>query len=157
MTTACVLFQRFYFVSSMRNFGIRVSWFQRVDVPLALRLKSNIGPDTQDIAGASLFLASKLEEHPIRIRDLINCFDYLLRLVAYEGKRLDAKSNSNGHSPALPATSSFVYKPMDYFAKEFYDWKDDLVIGESQILKVCCLQAYTRIQQKHVCSFDIFA
>ena len=25
---------------------------------------------------------------------------------------------------------------MDYFAKEFYDFKDDIVIAESQILKV---------------------
>ena len=30
----------------------------------------------------------------------------------------------------------FFYEPMDYFAKEFYDWKDDIVISESQILKV---------------------
>jgi len=41
---------------------------------------------------------------------------------------------------ALPTSSNtsigFVYQPMDYFAKEFYDWKDDIVIGESQILKV---------------------
>lgn len=29
---------------------------------------------------------------------------------------------------------------MDYFAKEFYDWKDDIVIGESQILKVSFLR-----------------
>ena len=30
----------------------------------------------------------------------------------------------------------FIYEPMDYFAPEFYDWKDDIVICESQILKV---------------------
>ena len=33
---------------------------------------------------------------------------------------------------------------MDYFAKEFYDFKDDIVIAESQILKVSswpCLDA----------------
>lgn len=29
---------------------------------------------------------------------------------------------------------------MDYFAKEYYDWKDDIVIAESQILKVSQLR-----------------
>lgn len=81
----------------------------------------------QDIAAASLFLSSKLEEHPIRIRDLITSFDYLLRLVEWESAKRRQPASSS---------AQFVYKPMDYFAKEYYDWKDDIVIGESQILKV---------------------
>lgn len=105
--------------------------------------------DFQDIAAAALFLSSKLEEHPFRIRDLINCLDYLLRLVEFEGHRLadERRNGLNGSSSSAapaPATgavssiSSFKYEPMDYFAKHFYDWKDEIVIGESQILKVPC-------------------
>lgn len=99
---------------------------------------------------------------------MINCFDYLIKLVQHEASQLAlerarsvasglSNNNSNG-THTLPAstrhaldgdgggvaasataaapTHSFVYQPMDYFAKEFYDWKDEIVIGESQILKV---------------------
>ncbi|KAK9895710.1 cyclin-like protein [Cystobasidium minutum MCA 4210] len=110
MTTASVLFQRFFYVSSMRSFSVK------------------------DIAAAALFLASKLEEHPIRIRDLINCFDYLIRLVDYEAQQIELERIS-GTPIASSSVQNFKYKPMDYFAKEYYDWKDDIVIAESQILK----------------------
>jgi hypothetical protein len=93
----------------------------------------------QDIAAASLFLSSKLEEHPVRIRDLINCFDYLFRLVDFEAGQLE-QERLTGPS-ALPPPK-FDYKPMDYFAKSFYDWKDEIVIGESQILKVSSTSRY---------------
>lgn len=88
----------------------------------------------QDIAAAALFLASKLEEHPIRIRDLINCFDYLIKLVDSEAQQLELERIS-GTPIASSSAHKFNYKPMDYFAKEYYDWKDDIVIAESQILK----------------------
>lgn len=92
----------------------------------------------QDIAAAALFLASKLEEHPIRIRDLINCFDYLIKLVDFEAQQLELERIS-GTPIASSSVYKFNYKPMDYFAKEYYDWKDDIVIAESQILKVSFL------------------
>ena len=78
-------------------------------------------------------MASKLEEHPIRIRDLINVFDYLLQRIRWEDKQ-DAAERQDGQN--VQSTSSLRYKPIDYFAKEFYDFKDDIVIGESQMLKV---------------------
>jgi hypothetical protein len=96
--------------------------------------------EQQDIAAAALFLASKLEEHPIRIRDLINCFDYLIKLVDFEAQQLELERISGTHL-ASSSVQKFNYKPMDYFAKEYYDWKDDVVIAESQILKVSHLSA----------------
>ena len=146
MTTAAVLFQRFYYVSSFRNFGIKVCHPHHLPslLPSYRALKyflvsSFLRRVIQDIAAAALFLSSKLEEHPIRIRDLINCFDYLLKLVQWEAGQA-ALEKARQSLPASTSTAAsaaeFVYQPMDYFAKEFYDWKDDIVIGESQILKV---------------------
>ena len=97
----------------------------------------------QDIAAAALFVSSKLEEWPIRIRDLINCFDYLIKLVEWERSQIAiakarnvAASLGQNASAASTSSASFHYQPMDYFAKEFYGFKDDIVIAESQILKV---------------------
>lgn len=108
-------------------------------------LPTAVARSPQDIAAAALFVSSKLEEWPIRIRDLINCFDYLVKLVQYEKSQLAiakarsvaASLNHNGSSAvaANSASTAFQYTPMDYFAKEFYDFKDDIVIAESQILK----------------------
>ncbi|KZS99145.1 hypothetical protein SISNIDRAFT_448003 [Sistotremastrum niveocremeum HHB9708] len=92
MATAQVLFQRFWYVSSMKQFGIN------------------------DIGMGALYLASKLEECPLRMRDLINVYDLLL-------------TKFNGTS------SEEIYKPMGYFATKFYDYKEALVIAEMQILK----------------------
>lgn len=105
MATAQVLFQRFWFVTSLKHFGIR------------------------DIGLGALFLSSKLEESPIRLRDLINAYDYLLALSA--------------HCSTLPypSPSTFVYTPMEYFSTSFYDTKDALVVAEMQILKRLGFQA----------------
>lgn len=126
VTMACaqVLFQRFWFVSSLRQFGIL------------------------DIAMGSLFLSSKLEETPKRIRDLINVFDYLIRKGQHQSKYHPgprshqlAKARGKTNAALTPDGSDllqippFEYKPMTYFANEFYDTKDALVIAEMQILK----------------------
>ncbi|RKO86687.1 cyclin-like protein [Blyttiomyces helicus] len=56
MATAQVLFQRFYYVVSMKEVGVR------------------------DIALGAIFLASKVEEHPRRPRDILNVYDELVEL-----------------------------------------------------------------------------
>lgn len=68
----------------------------------------------------ALYLASKLEECPLRMRDLINVYDLLLQRTAHK------LSNSN---------TEFKYAPMSYFGNTFYDLKDALVVAEMQILK----------------------
>ena len=69
----------------------------------------------------ALYLASKLEECPLRMRDLINVYDLLLQRAT--------------HSLSSNATEAFHYHPMSYFGSTFYDLKDALVVAEMQVLK----------------------
>ncbi|KAF9262116.1 cyclin-L1 [Marasmius fiardii PR-910] len=95
VATAQILFQRFWYVSSMKQFGIG------------------------DIGMGALYLASKLEECPLRMRDLINVYDLIQQY----------------HHHSLTGSSDFRYSPMSYFGSTFYDLKDALVVAEMQILK----------------------
>ncbi|KAF9482793.1 cyclin-like protein [Pholiota conissans] len=94
IAAAQILFQRFWFVTSMRQFGVG------------------------DVGMGALYLASKLEECPLRMRDLINVYDLLLQRAAHS-----------------LADKEFHYLPMSYFSSTFYDLKDALVLAEMQILK----------------------
>ncbi|KAF7295317.1 Cyclin-like protein [Mycena indigotica] len=93
VATAQILFQRFWYVSSMKQFGIG------------------------EIGMGSLYLASKLEECTLRIRDLINVYDLLLQRSF----------------PTNP--TQFRYNPMSYFGTTFYELKDAIVVAEMQVLK----------------------
>ncbi|KAF8965187.1 cyclin-like protein [Flammula alnicola] len=97
VAAAQILFQRFWFVTSMKQFGVG------------------------DIGMGALYLASKLEECPLRMRDLINVYDLLLQRAS--------------HSLSSKADQEFHYHPMSYFGSTFYDLKDALVLAEMQILK----------------------
>lgn len=77
---------------------------------------------TQDIGMGALYLASKLEECPLRMRDLINIYDLLLQRTSHT---LSSPQNQD----------TFKYAPMSYFGNTFYDLKDALVVAEMQILK----------------------
>ena len=59
MATAEVLFHRFYYVSSMLSFGVT------------------------DISVAALYLSTKLNETPVRLRDLINTYLFLLARIRH--------------------------------------------------------------------------
>jgi len=73
----------------------------------------------------ALYLASKLEECPLRMRDLINVYDLLLQRTTHT---LALHSSPN-------ANPDFKYAPMSYFGSTFYDLKDALVVAEMQLLK----------------------
>ena len=73
----------------------------------------------------AIYLASKLEECPLRIRDLINIYDLLLQRVTHQ---LSCQA-------AGATKSEFRYTPMSYFSQTFYDLKDAIVVAEMQILK----------------------
>lgn len=133
MATAQVLFQRFWSVTSLKHFGIRVSSSLVVFCCLLTHLYTS-----QDIGLGALFLSSKLEESPLRIRDLINVYSYLLSLIAH---------------CSTSAPSSFKYTPMDYFATEFYDRKDALVIGEMQILKRLGFMTQCQLPYGHLVNY----
>ncbi|KAF8162926.1 cyclin-like protein [Crassisporium funariophilum] len=97
VAAAQILFQRFWYVTSMKQFGVG------------------------DIGMGALYLASKLEECPLRMRDLINVYDLLLQRAT--------------HSLGSKPDEDFHYHPMSYFGSTFYDLKDALVVAEMQILK----------------------
>lgn len=62
------------------------------------------------------------------MRDIINAFSYMDSLIGDAGKH---KARPQDYDPA----AFKAYEPMDYFANEFYDRKDAMVIAEMQILK----------------------
>ena len=80
----------------------------------------------------ALYLASKLEECPVRMRDLINVYDLLLQRAAHRLKHLP---RSHAGTPDENLIPDFTYTPMSYFAQTFYELKDALVVAEMQILK----------------------
>lgn len=107
--TACVLLQRFFRVSSLKHFDVSVrSWIVSI---AALTLLTDWREREQDMAMGAVFLASKLQEAPLRMRDIVNTFDYLLRRGGGD------------------------YDALDYFAQAFYDAKDRLVVAEMHLLK----------------------
>ena len=69
----------------------------------------------------ALYLASKLEECPLRTRDLINVYDLLLQ--------------RDMHLLQDDPNKEFKYAPMSYFGTTFYDLKDAIVVAEMQVLK----------------------
>lgn len=105
----------------MKQFGIGVRPLFLDDETLTRTLR-------QDIGIGALYLASKLEECPLRMRDLINVYDLLLQ-------RTEHTRNRHSQSSSHRETSDFKYVPMSYFGSTFYDLKDALVVAEMQILK----------------------
>ncbi|KAG6869087.1 hypothetical protein C0993_003407 [Termitomyces sp. T159_Od127] len=97
VAAAQIIFQRFWYVTSMKQFGVG------------------------DIGMGALYLASKLEECPLRIRDLINVYDLLLQRATHSLNKVSGKA--------------FQYVPMSYFGNTFYHLKDALVVAEMQVLK----------------------
>lgn len=73
----------------------------------------------------ALYLASKLEECPIRMRDLINVYDLLLQRITH----------TLAVQTSAPHKAEFQYVPMSYFGTTFYELKDALVVAEMQVLK----------------------
>ncbi|KAH9030638.1 cyclin-like protein [Lactarius pseudohatsudake] len=101
VATAQIILQRFFYVSSLKQFSVA------------------------DVGMGALFLSSKLEECPVRMRDLINVYDLLLQRAAHT-----VASTSFAHPPP-----EFKYTPMSYFGNTFYDLREALVVSEMQILK----------------------
>lgn len=82
MATAATLFQRFYFVTSFMHFGIR------------------------DVSSGALFLASKLEEKPARIRDIINVYDYLFQLIEWSRDQVRTPAQADRDAAVLTSKAA---------------------------------------------------
>lgn len=93
----------------------------------------------------ALYLASKLEECALRMRDLINVFDLLTQQISHRLHRSvspldDSTTNSNrgpeqSQDQDQDQDQEFQYKPMTYFSQTYYDLKDTLIVAEMQLLK----------------------
>ncbi|KAH7889910.1 cyclin-like protein [Phlebopus sp. FC_14] len=110
VATAQILYHRFWFASSMKQFGIG------------------------DIGMGALYLASKLEECPLRMRDLINIYDLLLQRTTHTFS-LALQNPSPTKGKEKQQHEPFKYAPMSYFGNTFYVLKDAIVVAEMQILK----------------------
>src|SRR5882762_8525911 len=77
VATAQILFHRFWFVTSMKQFGIGVRRAVHI-IPI-----TTLTLIVQDVGMGALYLASKLEECPLRMRDLINVYDLLLQRTTH--------------------------------------------------------------------------
>ncbi|KAJ1982815.1 hypothetical protein H4R34_001583 [Dimargaris verticillata] len=93
MASAQVLLWRFFHVCSLTEFSLR------------------------DVAMGCLFLASKVEESPRKIKDIINVFDYVIK-----------KQRQHHHQQS-------AITPLEPFSQMFYDLKNGVTIAELQILR----------------------
>lgn len=112
VATAQIIYHRFWYTSSMKQFSIGVSSLLSPHAPSQT--------PRQDVGMGALYLASKLEECPLRIRDLVNVYDLLAQRTAHT---LAARQDP------------FAHAPMSYFGNTFYDLKDAVVVAEMHILK----------------------
>ncbi|KAK8854851.1 hypothetical protein IAR55_003590 [Kwoniella newhampshirensis] len=132
MATAQVLFHRFYYISSLCSFGVN------------------------DISISALFLSSKLCETPVRLRDLINTYIFLLARIQHlltlppnqpfrmsnmasastaawhpsNGSKDKGKAKEQG-----PVWEGFTFEVPGFHDEVFWDWKDVITASEMQILK----------------------
>lgn len=89
MATAQVLFRRFWYVSSMRDF------------------------DAHDTGMGALFLAAKLVEVPLRMHDLLLVYDYLDQRAHYY-----AQHSNNTQIPPFTYKPADYYSPRFYDARD---------------------------------------
>ncbi|WVO17750.1 hypothetical protein L204_105448 [Cryptococcus depauperatus] len=116
MATAQVLLHRFYYVSSLASFGVN------------------------DISISSLFLASKLCETTVRLRDLINVYLVLLARIQHilslsSDYPLQSGILSHEEDAQDPIWRDFNFNIPRPHDEVFWDWKDVVTASEMQILK----------------------
>ncbi|GFZ49440.1 hypothetical protein JCM24511_07560 [Saitozyma sp. JCM 24511] len=149
MATAQVIYHRFFFVSSMHSFGVN------------------------DISISSLYLSSKLNETPVRLRDLINTYifltariKHLLSLPADQPFPTDAAGPSRlggaGYNGAGGSGKGkerdtlwdgFMFEVPGFHDEVFWDWKDVIVASEMQILKRLGFNMQVDLPYSHVINY----
>ncbi|EOD38552.1 hypothetical protein EMIHUDRAFT_109248 [Emiliania huxleyi CCMP1516] len=106
IATAQVMFHRFYARRSMRRFDVR------------------------HVATGALFLATKVEECPRKVRDVLGCFQHLL-------------SKRAGKRPV----------PLDIFSQDYANLKDKLIRAEREILKELGFILYSEHPHKFILNY----
>ena len=106
IATAQVMFHRFYARRSMRRFDVR------------------------HVATGALFLATKVEECPRKVRDVLGCFQHLL-------------SKRAGKRPV----------PLDIFSQDYANLKDKLIRADGEILKELGFILYSEHPHKFILNY----
>ncbi|TPX63989.1 hypothetical protein SpCBS45565_g06186 [Spizellomyces sp. 'palustris'] len=109
--TAQVLFQRFYYMASLKLVAVR------------------------DIAMGAVFLASKVEETPRKVKDIVNVFSWLIDVNRGITPRVESYAGLDGHLTIV------------LFVQQFNELKDGIIAGELHIL--CKLGFNVQVQQPH--------
>lgn len=126
--TSQIIFQRFFATTSPDRFGV------------------------VDVAMACVYLGAKVEEcaAKLKVRDLINCADWMIDRDRWAEEEARKKGRGNGWeenvrgvdeeepSPSVSTSLSsrnFVYRPHTYHSSIFYAYKDSVVFHEMHILK----------------------
>lgn len=114
--------------------------------------------DGQDISISALYLSSKLNETPVRLRDLINTYIFLTarikHLLAFpsdqplplprsaqsqeDGSWRIGSTNGKGKGKGKekePIWEGFIFEVPGFHDEIFWDWKDVITSSEMQILK----------------------
>jgi hypothetical protein len=108
----------------------------------------------QDISISCLYLSSKLNESPVRLRDLINTYIFLTarinHLLSHPADKLFPRSRDEGifrisgngvgngkgkEKEREPIWDNFVFEVPGFHDEVFWDWKDVITASEMQILK----------------------
>jgi len=105
--------------------------------------------DRQDIAISSLYLSSKLNETPVRLRELINTWLFLSARIKHilslpaTYNLSEAVNMGDSRSVGLgfgrehggEPWKDFRFEVPGFHDEVFWDWKDVIVASEMQILK----------------------
>ena len=110
--------------------------------------------DEQDISISALYLSSKLNETPVRLRDLINTYIFLtarikhllacppdqplpIRHSAHEDGpwRIGSTNGKGKGKEKEPIWEGFMFEVPGFHDEIFWDWKDVITSSEMQILK----------------------
>ncbi|KAK4689507.1 cyclin L, partial [Tremellales sp. Uapishka_1] len=136
MATAQVIFHRFFYVSSMFSFGVN------------------------DISISSLYLSSKLNETPLRLRDLINTYMFLTGRIKHllsfppdQPLPLEGMSIRDKGKGKEKVWEDFEFEIPPFQSEVFWEWKDVIVVSEIQILKRLGFNMQVDLPYNHVVNY----
>ncbi|RSH78589.1 uncharacterized protein EHS24_002317 [Apiotrichum porosum] len=139
MATAQVIFHRFFYVSSMLSFGVN------------------------DLSVSALYLATKLNETPVRMRDLINTYMYLHARIKHllaqpAGAPLSqlagsSRSGSDKGKQRAEVWDGFAFSVPSFHSTVFWEWKEAIQYNESQLLKRLGFNMQVDLPYSHVINY----
>ncbi|TXT15755.1 hypothetical protein VHUM_00258 [Vanrija humicola] len=128
MATAQVVFHRFFYVSSLATFGVN------------------------DLSVSCLYLATKLNETPVRLRDLINTYMFLQARVQHL-LALPAGTDLSALALGGKLWDGLKFDVPSFHSTVFWEWKDAIQYNELQILKRLGFNMQVDLPYSHVVNY----